>query len=143
METTAGTEERLRFTQGAVAVLVIAGFVFKFPWINPVVATAVGVALVLGPQADVLAWPFDRWLAPRVRNPQPESNPRTRIVIFTTVALLSLATLLWVAGLEGISELIGLVGAGIAALYATTGIVTATAFRPKTRPPRPSSGPHE
>jgi hypothetical protein len=127
------TEERLRFTQGVVAILVMAGFVFEFPWMNPVVATSVAVAIALGPQADVFAWPFDQWLVDRIRTPNAESIPRTRLVMLTTVVLVGSATVLWGVGFDGVGDLFGLVGAGVAALYATTGIVTATAFRPRVR----------
>ncbi len=120
---------RLRFTQGVVAVLVIGGFVFRAVWINPVVATVVGVGLLLGPQADLMGVPFDRWIASRVRT-SGETIPaaRAHLVAVTTIAGLAAATLLWAAGLVGVAWFAALLTAGSAALFATTEIVAALAF---------------
>lgn len=128
MSTPAATEERLRFTQCVAAVLVIGGFVFEFAWIAPVLAALVVVAVVFGPSADLLAWPFDRWLASRVRTTTPVSSPTVRAVLLTTAIGLGVATLVGGTGFPGLGELLALIAGVIAVLYATTGIVAIQAF---------------
>ncbi len=127
---------RLRFTQGAVAVLVLGGFVFRLIWVNPVVAAIVGVSLLLGPNADVFGVAYDRWLNVLRRSPTAEPEARVRLVMATSLALLAVATVAGLGGLDGIAWLIALIAAGAATLYATTGIVAAGAFQVRRRPPR-------
>jgi len=144
------TEERLRFVQGVTAVFVIGGFVFEIRWIAPALTALLVAALALGPGADLLAWPFDRWFASRVRAATPVSDSTVRAVTLTSAIGLGAAIVVGAAGGVGVAELLALIVGGIAALYATTGIVVAQAFtsaraerarRTRRRAPRPGRTP--
>jgi hypothetical protein len=114
-------QQRLRFTQAVVAITALAAFVFKTPIVNPLLAAT--VLLTFGPRPlDLLASPYDRWLAPRVRRADHEPIARARLVGLTSVILLGASGFCWIVGAIGIAELLGLVGSASAALYATTGI---------------------
>ena len=115
-------QERLRFSQAVVALTSLAAFVFQAPIVNPVLAGV--VLLTLGPQPrDFLATPFDRWLAPRVREPSREPIGRARLIRVTSIVLLGASGFWWIVGALGLGELFGLLGTAAAASYATTGIV--------------------
>lgn len=115
-------QQRLRFSQAVVAVSALAAFVFKTPIVNPLLAAT--VLLTFGPRPlDVLAAPYDRWLAARVRRADHEPIVRARLVGLTTVILLGASGFCWIVGALGLAELLGLFGSAAAALYATTGIV--------------------
>jgi hypothetical protein len=143
-------QERLRFSQAVVAVGALGAFVFEAPVLNPLLAGVVLVAMGPAPARDVLAAPFDRWLAARVRHPDRERIGRARLVQVTAVLTLGTAGFWWLVGASGLGEVFGLIGAGAAALYATTGIVAFAAVvdaarsvrarrsRPRPRPRRGS-----
>lgn len=148
-------QDRLRFSQGVVAVGALVAYVFRAPVLDPVLAAAVIVAMGPAPGRDVLAVPYDRWVAPRRagrRAPRPtEPIGRARLVQVTTVIALGAAGFWWLVGALGLAELFTLIGAAIAALYATTGIVVVAsvvetvrrARRRSTPTRRRSEGPSE
>ncbi len=117
-------QERLRFSQAVVAVGALAAFVFQIPVLVLLLAGAELVAMGPVPARDVLAMPYDRWLGPR-RGPRRPSEPigRSRLVRVTTIITLGAAGFWWLVGALGLGELFTLVGAGIAGVYATTGII--------------------
>ncbi len=117
-------QERLRFSQAVVAVGALAAFVFQIPVLALLLAGAELVAMGPGPARDVLAMPYDRWLGPR-RGTGRLNEPvgRARLVRVTTIITLGAAGFWWLVGALGLGELFTLVGAGMAGVYATTGIV--------------------
>ncbi len=136
MRQVAQTEERLRFTQGLSAILLIAAYVFDVAWVPLFVACALGVGIAVGPQAEILAWPFDNWIARLVKRSKPVSESKSRLVTVATVVLVASSSLLWAAGLVGVSQLLILIAAGASALYATTGIIAITAIESVIRSQR-------
>ncbi len=68
-----------RVAQGAVGIALLAAFVFRVPWLVPVLARAArGRRALVGPKANALHAVFERWIAPRVPGRAADLGDRVR-----------------------------------------------------------------
>jgi hypothetical protein len=120
----------VRFELAAVAVLLLGGYVFGIIWVIPGLAVVLAVGLGFGVRANPFARLWKSGFADRLR-PPTATEPATAVrfsELFAVVAL-SLATLLFIADLNGLAWLIALVEAGICALHGGTGLSVEAAVR--------------
>jgi hypothetical protein len=109
----------LRAQQGAVAVILLAAFVFQLPVLIPVAALLPGLDAVLG-----AGGPSRRFwrgvLAARMGPARTQDSAgafRTQsLAVFTALVI---ATLVWLAGLDGLAFVLAILVALLAALCAT------------------------
>ena len=123
-----------RTVQALIAVIVLAAFVFRQIWILPVLGVLVGAGAAFGPQGNPLHRLFAAWVAPRLpaaRSHEEASALRVQDAFAT--ALLALATLAMVIGLNAVAWIIALVEAGVAAVAATTGVHLGVMVRDRIR----------
>ncbi len=124
-----------RVTQGAVGIALLAGFVFRVPWVVPVVGIITAVAALGGPGANVLHWIFERLIAPRL--PSPGAIAAEPKVLGTTVraqdalatVILLVATLTFALGIGLVGWILAVAEAVIAIMAATTRIHIAERLR--------------
>jgi hypothetical protein len=119
-----------RAVQATVAVATLAGFVFRQPWVIPVVAVLVGVGALFGPAGNPIYRMFAGLVAPRLSPPvnrEPAATLQAQDVL--AVGLLGAATVCLVVGLGGLAWIVTLVEAGVAAVAATTGAHVGVALR--------------
>jgi uncharacterized protein DUF4395 len=112
-----------RFNQGAITVLLLAGFLTDFRPIVPII----GVVLLLGAAFGPRYGPFLRLYAdvvrPRLSPPAELEDPRPpRFAATIGVAFLAAASAAFAAGSTGLGWGLGLIVAALAGLAATTGI---------------------
>jgi hypothetical protein len=120
----------VRFELVAVAVLLLGGYVFGIIWVIPGLAAALAVGLGFGTRANPFARLYQIVLADRLKpSKATEKATAVRFSELFAVVTLSLATLLFVADLNGLAWLIALVEAGICALHAGTGLSVEAAVR--------------
>jgi hypothetical protein len=109
----------LRLQQGAVTVVLLAGFVFGIPWMIPVAAVLPGLDAALG-NAGPTARFWQAVLAGRAGPARSSDSPaafRTQaLAVFTALVL---ATLVFLAGLEWLAMILSILVAVLAALCAT------------------------
>ncbi len=55
-----------RVAQGAVGIALLAGFVFRLPWLVPAIGLVLAVGALGGPRANGLHYAFERGIAPRL-----------------------------------------------------------------------------
>ena len=123
-----------RTAQGAVAVVLLAAFVFGQMWVIPVLAVFVGAGAVFGPIGNPFLRLFGAFVAPRLSAPKAFENPATlRAQDVLAVALLGVAVLAFLISLNVVAWIISLVEAGIAATAATTGVHVGVAVRDRLR----------
>jgi hypothetical protein len=111
-----------RAVQGAVAIVTLGAFVFRAPWVIPVLAVLVGAGALLGPVGNPFHRLFEGMVAPRISRPPtvvPSSTIRAQDML--AVALLGAATILLLIGLGGVAWIVTLAEGGVAAVAATTG----------------------
>jgi hypothetical protein len=111
-----------RLAQGAVGVLFLAAFVFKLPWLVPVVGLVLVVAAVGGTRANPFHILFVRALAPRLGPPDAgfdEDTVRAQDALLAAVA--ALATLFFLVGIGFVGWLVTIATAIVAVLAAATG----------------------
>ena len=125
-----------RAVQGIVGVLLLGGFVFKSPWIVPVVAVVLAAGALGGPRANVLHRACNAWLVPRLPAPGPAGTPPATVAADAVRAqdalgtgILALATLVYLAGIALAGWLLAIGEAVIALVAATTGIHLADHLR--------------
>lgn len=121
----------VRFELGAMAVLLLGGFVFPHGvWVIPGLAVILAVGLGFGPRANAFSRFFALVLADRLK-PAPATEPATavRFSELFALAVLSLATLLSAIGASFLAWPIALAEAGICALHASSGISLEAAVR--------------
>src|SRR5690242_5074613 len=116
----------LRFEQVIVAVVLLAGFVFRVPWVMPAVAVLLLLALV-GPATNAFTRGYDVLFPSRAtaagHPPRPAEAPGvTLITRLVETGLLALGTLFAVLGLPGFAWVFGLPVAAITGVAATTHI---------------------
>jgi len=108
-----------------VGLAVLSAFVFRLPWIVPVLAVALGIGALAGPHANALQIVIERWITPRLPTAKAEA-----FVPVTTVraqdalaaAILLVAGSAFVLGIGFVGWLLAIVEAVIAIIAATTGI---------------------
>lgn len=112
----------VRFQQGVVAVVLLAGYVFRTDWVIPLTAAALGIGIVR-PSANVLAHVWDTLVAGRLDPPRTLASPdEVRFATLFVVALLAIATALLAVGLGGLAWLLAVVLAGSEAVGAVAAI---------------------
>jgi Domain of unknown function (DUF4395) len=129
-----------RFELAAIAVILLGAFVFKTYWIVPGLAVVVAFGLGFGPRANVFLQVYQLVVGDRLkRSAAPSTDPATeptgdvrRSELFAVVAL-TLATVLFVLGVDLLAWPVTLVEAGICALEATTGVSVETAIIDRLR----------
>lgn len=109
----------LRLQQGAVTVVLLAAFVFQLPLLIPIAAVLPGLDAALGasgPTARI--WPAA--LAGRAGPAKHAESPGAfRTQSLAVFSALVIATLVWLAGLDGLAMILAILVAMLAALCAT------------------------
>jgi thiosulfate/3-mercaptopyruvate sulfurtransferase len=110
-----------RLAQATVGVILLAGFVFRKPWVVPLVGVVVGVGAAIGPSANPFHRAYAAWLAPRLaRSEGGVSAPTVRAQDAFAAALLGVATLAFLIGLAPVGWLLAVAEAIVAIIAATT-----------------------
>lgn len=109
----------LRLEQGAVTVLLLAGFVFSIPWMIPIAAALTGLDAALGRSGPTpVVW---RALVARRVGPAKsfERAAAARAQYLCVFGFLVIATLLVLAGAGAIASILAILVAGLSAACAT------------------------
>jgi hypothetical protein len=123
-----------RFELGAIAVVLLGGYVFGIIWVIPVLAALLAAGIGFGPKANLFNQLFQALVAGRLRPaPDTESASTVRFSELFAVVVLTVATLFAVVGVSPLAWLVALIEAGICALQATTGISVEGAVRRRFR----------
>jgi hypothetical protein len=123
-----------RSAQGAVAVILLAAFVFRQIWIVPVLCVLVAGGAALGPPGNPFLRLFAVFVAPRLAPPsEHEAAATVRIQDVLIAGLLGVATLALLIDLGPITWIVALAAAGVAAVAATTGIHIGVTVRDQLR----------
>jgi len=110
-----------RLEQGAVAIVLLAGFVFGTPYTIPAAGLLCAADAVLGPHGPVPAV-WTALLADRLGPPRrTETASAARLQSLVVTGALALAMLVLLAGAEDLATLVALAVAVVAALE-TTGL---------------------
>ncbi len=121
--------------QGAVGIALLAGFVFRIPWLVPGVALILAVATLGGPRANALHQVFERLIAPRLPSPgtiaaEPRvSGTTVRAQDALATVVLLVATFALVLGISFVGWILVLGEAIVAIMAATTRIHVAERLR--------------
>jgi hypothetical protein len=108
-----------RLEQGAVAVALLAGFVFQVPWMIPAAAALPGLDAALGPAGPTPTL-WRKVLARRLGPTKTvETAAAARAQALCVFAALIVATLLLLAGAGAIATLLAIIVAGVSAFAAT------------------------
>ena len=121
-----------RAAQSTIGVVLLAAFVFRVPWLLPVVAALVALGALGGVGTNPLHYAFRRWIGPRLPapTPAPAITPETvRRQDALAAVLLGVASLLYVLGLTSVGWALAIVEAVIAILAATTRVHVADRIR--------------
>jgi hypothetical protein len=111
-----------RAAEGAVGIVLLGGFVFRMPWIVPVVGIVLGAAALGGARTDLLRGAFARLVAPRLGPPVGFLDPATlRAQDGVLAGLCGLASLAFMV-LTSLGWLIAIAAAIVAIVAATAGI---------------------
>ena len=123
-----------RFERVLVAVILLGGYVFGIIWVIPGLAAVLAIGLGFGSQANVFRQFFAMVIADRLK-PATGTEPETEVRFseLFAVVVLSVATLLFVAGVSGLAWVFALLEAGICAVHATTGLSVEVAVRERLR----------
>ena len=117
-----------RIAQAAVGVALLAAYVFRVPWLVPVLALLLAVGALAGPKANVLHRACARWITPRLPLPSdaaPErtvTSPTVRAQDALAAAILAVASLAFVSGVGFLGWALALGEAVVAIIAATTRI---------------------
>jgi hypothetical protein len=109
----------LQLQQGAVTVLLLAGFVFSVPAMYPIAAGLTGCDAALGRMGPTPAvWRL--LVAPRVGPPKTFDRPAAaRAQALVVFGALVVVTLLVLAGIGGVATVLAVIVAGVTAACAT------------------------
>jgi uncharacterized protein DUF4395 len=111
-----------RAAQAFIGVYLLAAFVFRLPWLVPIVVVAVGPAGLVGQKANPLLFVFDRFVAPRLKATDQTVDARTvqlqDLFIAGLAAIASLGLLL----IAVFGWLVAVGAAVVAVLAASTGV---------------------
>lgn len=123
-----------RSVQGAVAVIVLAAFVFRQIWVLPVLGVLVGAGAAFGPPGNPFHRMFAAFVSPRLSTAKTHENAATvRLQDVLCLTLLGVATLCMLIGLDAVAWIVALTEAGIAAVAATTGVHLGLIIRDRIR----------
>jgi hypothetical protein len=112
-----------RAVQGTVAVAMLSAFVFHQPWVIPVFGVFLGAGALMGPAGNPIYRIFDGLVAPRLSaavTVEPAATLRAQDTL--GVAVLGAATACLLIDLGGLSWIVALGEASVAAVAATTGV---------------------
>lgn len=123
-----------RTVQGAVAVILLAAFVFRQTWVVPVLAVLVGAGAAFGPPGSPFHRVFAAYVLPRLPASTGREDAATiQIQDVLATALLGAATLALLVTLNVLAWIIALAEAGVAAVAATTGVHLGVVVRDRIR----------
>jgi hypothetical protein len=124
----------VRFELAAMAVVLLGGYVFGVIWVIPGLAVVVAVGLGFGSRANIFGRLYRIVVADRLK-PSAATEPAAavRFAELFAVAVLTVATLLFAAGLSPLAWLVALVEAAICALHASTGLSVEAAVHDRLR----------
>jgi hypothetical protein len=111
-----------RFAQSAVGILLLAGFVFRLPWLVPLLAVLLAAGAVRGPQANLFQVAFTRLILPRLPPGDTRVDARTardQDAVLTGLCVLA-ALVFFVA--TAVGWLVAIVTAVVAIIAATAGV---------------------
>jgi cobalamin synthase len=110
-----------RVVQATVGVLLLAAFVFRLPWLPPILAIALACGALAGPPANPFHWAFTTWISPRL--PAAEGTVPASVVKAQDAleaVILLVGALFYAMGLAPPAWLLTIVAAIIAIVAATT-----------------------
>jgi hypothetical protein len=120
----------VRFELAAMTVLLLGGYVFGIVYVIPGLAVVLAVALGVGPRGNLFRRLFEGLTSSRLKPPTAlEPADAVRFSELFGLAMVSVATLLWIVGLGPVAWLVALIESGICALHATTGLSVEAAVR--------------
>jgi Domain of unknown function (DUF4395) len=126
----------LRLQQGAVTVILLAGFVFSLHWLIPAAAVLPSLDAAFGPGGPTPRF----WrvvLAPRLGAPQGwDTTAGARAQALCVFGALVVATLLLLGGLDAIATLLAIIVAGLSASAATGLFCVGAEIDRRSRPRR-------
>jgi hypothetical protein len=115
-------EREVRAVQGALAVLLLAAFVFRLPLLVTGIAVVVLIGAALGSRFNGFHLVYRTVVAPRLRAPRAWVEPAAvRMLDALATALLLVAAAAFAVGIDGIGWLFALAEAAVAVVEATTG----------------------
>ena len=112
-----------RVAQSLVGIVLLGGFVFRAPWVMPLLAIILAIGAAGGPAISPLHWVYARFVAPRL-------EPMTATVDGASIrasdiagaVTLGVGSLLWIIGLGTLAWLLAVIVAIAAIIAATTRI---------------------
>jgi hypothetical protein len=111
----------LRLEQGTVAIALLAGFVFRVPWVMTILAVLLALTL-FSPGTNLFLRAHDALFAGRATDERhPEAPGLTFVTRLVEIGLLALGTVVWLLGAPGFAWVFGLPVAAITGIAATTG----------------------
>lgn len=117
-----------------MTVALLATFVFQAPVFVPLVALVVAVGAIFGPRANALHLAFDALVARRLPSAEERIPASTIRLQDALVAIsLGLASLAFLANVDGLGWALTLLAAGATLLAATTGFHVSSAIRERFR----------
>jgi len=123
-----------RAVQGAISIVTLSAFVFRAPWVIPVLAVFLAAGALLGPAGNPFHRVFQGVVAPRASKPRllvPASTIQAQDAL--AAALLAVATFFLLVGVGAIAWIVTLAEGGVAAVAATTGIHVGIVARDRIR----------
>jgi hypothetical protein len=127
-------EREVRAVQGAIAVLLLAAFVFRIPLLVTGIAVVVLVGAAFGPRFNGLHVAYRTLVAPRLREAREWVDPTAvRVLDVLATALLLVAAAAFAVGIDGLGWLFALAEAAVAVVEATTGYNAAVELYERVR----------
>lgn len=124
-----------RVAQGVTGITLLAAYVFRVPWVVPVLGVLLAVGALIGPKANALHAVFERGIAPRVPGRAAVSETASvhtvRAQDGLAAVILLVASLAFVLGIGLVGWILAIVEAVIAIVVATTGFHIADRIRRK------------
>ncbi|MCU1456791.1 MAG: hypothetical protein JWL73_883 [Actinomycetia bacterium] len=111
-----------RFDQGALAILLIAGFVFGIVWVIPLCAVIFAIGPIFGPANGPFLRLFHTVVRPRLGPTVLEDSRPPRFAALLSVVILAVASVFALLGADALAWVLALAVAVAAAVSATTGI---------------------
>ena len=112
----------LRFEQGIVAVLLLAGFAFRAELVIPITTVLLAISGAVGPEREPISRLLATGLSEHARPPTELVDRQTlRLAMLIETGFLLVAALIGFTGLEPLAWLVALVVAAVAIYDATTG----------------------
>jgi len=126
-----------RVAQSLVGIVLLGGFVFRAPWVMPLLAIVLAIGAAGGPAVSPIHWAFARFVAPRLEpTTATVDGASVRASDIAGAVTLGVASLLWIAGVGSLGWLLAVLVAIAAIIAATTRIHLADLLlrRPPEKP---------